>query len=202
MELTLEQQRAARACGFSFFPATEAQVQRLTMQKRIFRLGGQPFMATRDGAFWETHGTLMRLIPEQGPGEPQIATQEPELPPQPGQAIKGDAAAPAQVAVEPAGIQAALPEEVTRTQAKSPRRRRAGAEVAPRQDSDKAASANTEAIAIEHAVADAPQVVEASGEVPVESGDERGSAVHRPRSRQPKEPRWATAGKERRGRLK
>jgi len=65
VELTPEQASVARACGFAFFPATKVQVQRLTMQKRIFRLDGQPFLATRDGTYWETHGTLMRLIEDQ-----------------------------------------------------------------------------------------------------------------------------------------
>jgi hypothetical protein len=62
LDLTREQLAAARAAGCAFFPATEIQVQRLTMQRRIFRLDGKPFMVTRDGGFYETHGTLLRLI--------------------------------------------------------------------------------------------------------------------------------------------
>jgi hypothetical protein len=62
LDLTPDQQAAARSCGCAFFPATDAQVERLTMQRRIFRLEGRPFLVTRDGAYWETHGTLMRLI--------------------------------------------------------------------------------------------------------------------------------------------
>ncbi len=33
------------------------------MQRRIFRIEGRPFVATRDGGgFFETHGTLLLLI--------------------------------------------------------------------------------------------------------------------------------------------
>ena len=67
MDLTEEQVEAAEACGCAFFPATEAQVARLSMQRRIFRVGGKPFMATRDGGgFFETHGTLTLLIGRHG----------------------------------------------------------------------------------------------------------------------------------------
>ena len=63
MDLTHEQVEAAKACGCAFFPATEAQVARLSMQRRIFHVDGRPFMATRDGGgFFETHGTLTLLI--------------------------------------------------------------------------------------------------------------------------------------------
>ena len=63
MDLTEEQVEAAKACGCAFSPATEAQVARLSMQRRIFRVDGKPFMATRDGGgFFETHGTLTLLI--------------------------------------------------------------------------------------------------------------------------------------------
>ena len=69
MELTREQVEAAKACGCVFFPASEAQVGRLSMQHRIFTLGGRPFVATRDGGgFHETHATLARLIETHGRG--------------------------------------------------------------------------------------------------------------------------------------
>ncbi len=69
MDLIQEQVEAAKACGCAFFPATKAQVARLSMQRRIFRIGGGPFVATRDGGgFIETHGTLARLIEGQGRG--------------------------------------------------------------------------------------------------------------------------------------
>ena len=69
MELRPEQVEAAQACGCEFIPASEAQVARLSMQRRIFTLGGKPFVATRDGGgFHETHATLARLIEAHGQG--------------------------------------------------------------------------------------------------------------------------------------
>lgn len=69
MYLTQEQAEAAKAFGCAFFPATEAQVALLSMQRRIFRIDGSPFLATRDGSgFFETHGTLSRLIEADGQG--------------------------------------------------------------------------------------------------------------------------------------
>ena len=63
MELTPDQLAAARACGCVFLPATDEQVGRLSMQRRVFRIDGRPFVATRDGGgFFETHGTLTLLI--------------------------------------------------------------------------------------------------------------------------------------------
>lgn len=76
MDLTQEQVEAAKACGCEFVPATEAQVALLSMQRRIFRIGGSPFVATRDGGgFIETHSTLARLIEAHGRG---AAPVEPE----------------------------------------------------------------------------------------------------------------------------
>jgi hypothetical protein len=67
VDLTREQVEAAKACGCAFLPATEAQVARLSMQRRVFRIDGEPFVATRDGGgFMETHGTLTLLIEGHG----------------------------------------------------------------------------------------------------------------------------------------
>ncbi len=80
MDLTREQIEAAEACGCAFFPATEAQVARLSMQRRVFRIDGKPFLATRDGGgFYETQGTLSVLIEGHGwggaPGKQETAQQ-------------------------------------------------------------------------------------------------------------------------------
>ena len=80
MDLTQEQVEAARACGCAFLPATEAQVALLSMQRRVFRVGGSPFVATRDGGgFLETHGTLSLLVEGHGrggaPGEQETAQE-------------------------------------------------------------------------------------------------------------------------------
>ncbi len=69
MDLTQEQVEAAKACGCAFLPATEAQVALLSMQRRVFRIDGKPFVATRDGGgFFETQGTLSVLIEGHGRG--------------------------------------------------------------------------------------------------------------------------------------
>jgi hypothetical protein len=69
VDLTKEQVEAAEACGCAFLPATEAQVALLSMQRRVFRIDGSPFVATRDGGgFFETHGTLSLLIEGHGRG--------------------------------------------------------------------------------------------------------------------------------------
>ena len=39
------------------------------MQRRVFRIDGEPFVATRDGGgFFETHGTLLALVEGHGQG--------------------------------------------------------------------------------------------------------------------------------------
>ena len=68
MDLTQEQVEAVKACGCAFLPATGVQVARLSMQRRIFRIDGSPFVATRDGGgFFETyaahkHPKVMRWL--------------------------------------------------------------------------------------------------------------------------------------------
>jgi hypothetical protein len=64
LQLSPEQIAAAEACGVTFLPATPAQVQRLAMQRKVFYAGGQPVLATRGGGFFETVGTLQRVIEE------------------------------------------------------------------------------------------------------------------------------------------
>lgn len=63
MDLSSEQLRSARAAGCAFVPATDDQVARLTMQRRIFRIDGVPHLAQRaDSGFYETHGTLTPML--------------------------------------------------------------------------------------------------------------------------------------------
>ena len=69
MDLTQEQVEAAKACGCVFLPATDEQVGRLSMQRRVFRIDGRPSVVTRDGGgFFETHGTLSLLVEGHGRG--------------------------------------------------------------------------------------------------------------------------------------
>ena len=95
MELTPDQRAAAEACGCVFLPATDEQVGRLSMQRRIFRVGGKPFLATRDGGgFFETHGTLTLLVEGHGRG---AAPARRETAPE---AVAADAASEREIAGE------------------------------------------------------------------------------------------------------
>jgi hypothetical protein len=76
MELTPEQIAAAKASGCTFLPATDEQVARLTMQRRIFTIAGQPHVATRnEGAVKETHGAIAMLIAGEAPRVEETAQQ-------------------------------------------------------------------------------------------------------------------------------
>lgn len=65
MHLTAEQIIAAQACDITFLPATTAQIHRLAMQRKVFHIADQPVLATRGGGFYETVGTLERLIEDE-----------------------------------------------------------------------------------------------------------------------------------------
>ena len=205
MELTPNQHRAARACGFTFFPATEAQVQRLTMQRRIFRIDGLPCMATRDGAYWETHGTLLRLVDEEARGGEDPVGGPPARASLPQEPCVGDAAptAEAQDGADTPGPIATPREEEARAPARNTRRRRAPAEPSARRDGEGTASHGAGALVRGPTAVDAPEVPKVPGEVRAEAveGQPGPAALRARRARQPKVPRWTTAGKERRGRL-
>src|SRR4051794_31580413 len=62
--LSSEDIAVAETSGVSFIPASAAQVQRLAMQRKIFYRAGEPVLATRGGGFFETAGTLQKLIEE------------------------------------------------------------------------------------------------------------------------------------------
>lgn len=64
MHLSPDDIAAAEACGVSFLPASDAQVQRLAMQRKVFYQAGRPILATRGDGFFETVGTLQQLIDE------------------------------------------------------------------------------------------------------------------------------------------
>ena len=95
LELTPDQLRAARACGCVFLPATDEQVGRLSMQRRVFRIDGRPFVATRDGGgLFETHATLLPLIGGQAPGGERGSGETAQ------EAVAADAVAAAEIATE------------------------------------------------------------------------------------------------------
>jgi hypothetical protein len=62
MHLSPDQVAAAVFVGVGFPRASPDQVQRLSMQRKVFRIGGEAVLATRDGSFFETAATLERLI--------------------------------------------------------------------------------------------------------------------------------------------
>ena len=97
MQLSYDKVAAARACGIEFPPASPAQVQRLSMQRKVFEIDGQPHLATRDGSFFETAGTLERLIA----GEVE-AQQQADLAAWEAGGTTEPSPAPAQAAPEPA----------------------------------------------------------------------------------------------------
>jgi hypothetical protein len=91
LQLSPEDIAVAKACGVTFQPATPAQVQRLAMQRKVFYAAGHPILATRGDGFYETAGTLQRLIEEglqqqrdlaawqQSEASPVTGTVEPDL---------------------------------------------------------------------------------------------------------------------------
>jgi hypothetical protein len=62
LQLSSDKIAAAIACGITFQPASPDQVQRLSMQLKVFNIDGQPHLATRGGGFFETAATLESLI--------------------------------------------------------------------------------------------------------------------------------------------
>jgi hypothetical protein len=119
LNLSPEQIAAAHLVGVAFPPATPAQVQRLAMQRKVFRIAGTAVLATRDGTFFETAATLAPLIAE---GERQqrdlvaweaaVPMVEPPAPPPNPERPVAAALAPAAPDLEPATApETALPLE-------------------------------------------------------------------------------------------
>lgn len=74
MELRPDQFAAALACGCGFLLATEDQVRRLTVQRRIFLVHGEPVVAVR-GGFFETWATLAALVQNHAPIAPEPSAE-------------------------------------------------------------------------------------------------------------------------------
>ncbi len=191
MELTRDQRAAAEARGCAFVPATEEQVRRLTMQRRVFRLDGEPVLATRDGGYFETHGTLATLIE-------RLAAVP---------AGRGAAASGA----EPAAASGPGPAQASPTGVDPPTST-AGPSPAPEPCPQEPAAEAAELGAPRDDGAGSAAGAEEEVATPAEGTGVEGVAVparpraaRTPRQRragEPKTPRWVTAGKERRGRLK
>jgi hypothetical protein len=202
LELTREQRAAAQACGCALIPATDEQVRRLTMQRRVFRLDGEPVLATRDGGYFETHGTLAALIGKHaavfaGRG----AARDRPRPHDRAAASDADPAA----ASGPGPAQTAIPGIGPPTPAADPSPM---PEPCPQGHAAEALEPGAQGDGAAVSAADAEEEVA----TPVEGSGAEGDgapaqlrAARTPRQRragQPKTPRWVTAGKERRGRLK
>jgi hypothetical protein len=158
------------------------------MQRRIFFVRGEPFTAARDG-FIETHGTLAALIEGYRPTPPDRSA-EAEVAPIPAQVVATDMEASA---VTPDGALAAAAQ---RHDKDAPPVKPRKAARAPRPKSPPAA-ADTAAVTAEAPEADGTTAE--LGAAPTRAP--RGRVAGR-RAGEPPTPRWMTAGKERRGRLK
>ncbi|MGG5809641.1 hypothetical protein [Falsiroseomonas sp. CW058] len=116
MELSPDQVRAAEAAGCAFIPATPEQVARLTMQRRIFLIDGQPHLARRHGAgIFETQGTLAPLIAAASAGV------VPSMPETLQEAEEADASATLEIAAENRGAGGGGAKVVRRGRGRPPR---------------------------------------------------------------------------------
>lgn len=202
MELTPDQLAAARARGCDLSPATDDQVRRLSMQRRIFTIEGLPCVATRGGGLLETHGTLAALIEGHVPEAPERdARAEPapiqETAPPSAPEVSGgtEVPAPAPGAPIPDGPASASSERKgRRAPAAKPRKART--------PPPEAAPASTAAAATGEAGAEPSEAADMLAGVEASQPSGRGARViGRRRAGEPKTPRWAVAGKIRRGRI-
>ncbi len=198
MELTPGQLRAARARGCVLTPATDDQVRRLSMQRRIFQVDGLPFVAARDG-FFETHGTLAALIEKRRPGATADRGAGADAAPT-------QAAAPTRAQAAPSGPEAsaiapgapqAVEERRHGTDALSAKPRKARAPRPKPPPASTVAARTDEAAVPPSEAAEVLAAVEAT-----QGGGPKARVVGRRRAGQPAPPRWTVAGKMRRGRLK
>lgn len=214
MELKFEQVSAATACGCGLAPATEDQVGRLSMQRRVFTVDGKPFVVARNG-FFETHGSHEALIANRRPdatsdrgddaGEAPVLNSAPSL---------GPEASPSEVApAAPVTVTAHVVEPPSCAPEMAPPEQKL-----PRRVASKRRSGKTTVAASAEPAVEAPQGLAetepADAPPPEASATSAVGAMHedtnepaavartsvRPRSGQPSPPRWKIAGKLRRGR--
>ncbi|GAA0577244.1 hypothetical protein GCM10009416_14810 [Craurococcus roseus] len=168
-------------------PATDDQVRRLGMQRRIFLVRGEPFVAARDG-FFETWGTLAALIEAHRPAAPTHKA-EADAAPGPGHDVRSGAE-------PPPGPTEPETEQGRRGAAVAPRRR----DRAPRR---RPAPADADAApAIEAGAGPSEAEETLAGVAAAQTGAPGARVVRQWRAGQPPTPRWMVAGKARRGRLK
>ncbi len=195
LNLTPDQVAAAKAIGCAFFPATEMQVQRLTMQQRVFRVDGKPFLLSWDGSYYETAGTLRALIADVLPEQPKSLAVAPTPIPEETAAEPPPVNAPPP---EPAQPEAASPQPPAPA---APRKRgRPRKAVAPPATVQAEPEAAPEPVP--EAVPESPPSAAPAASAPdTGARSDRLARLARRRAGAPL-PKWRTAGAARRGRLK
>jgi len=173
------------------------------MQHRVFHIDGEPFVATRGGGLLETHGTLAALIrkhSDESPwpvGETEVAPT-PEAAATPAPEVTGGTEPPTLDHNAPALAEpdAAPPKRKgRRAAAAKPQKARMPPPVA--EQPGPATASTAEAADVPFEAADLLAGVEA-----VQPAGRGARVVGRRRAGEPAPPRWAVAGKMRRGRLK
>jgi hypothetical protein len=164
-------------------------VQRLTMQRRIFSIADRPFIVRRGGAPFETHGTLMALIADH-PATVRGRRADTSMLPPPSIPARVEPEG-TRLAAEPSPAQ---PVQSSAVDGARERQRRRNAE--PNSQPSAQAAATREALA--PAAEDESQ----ADISPTRIGGSGANVISRRRAGQRPPPRWMTAGKARRGRLK
>jgi hypothetical protein len=188
LNLSPQQIAAAHRVGVAFPPATPAQVQRLAMQRKVFRIAGTAVLATRDGTFFETAATLAPLIAEGERQQRDLAAWEAAAPVAEIPAPPREPERPADAALAPTGQAAPDLELATAPEPALPLE----ADVA---------SAEGEAPAPAGVAVQEPQTEATSELVPLVLGAAKPTVPAAPVRKAPRGERWLTAGAERRGRL-
>lgn len=204
LNLTREQRAAAEACGCVLIPASEEQVRRLTMQRRVFRLDGEAVLATRDGGCFETRATLAAMMAAHAAVSAERGAEVDGRRSPKGAGARG--ADPTAATGGPGPSQVVRPSADPTTPVVDPNPmpvRRSLEADARAAEPEGSPGGDTAASAIEAGSENATPAGEA--DVEREAAPIRLRAARTPRQRragEPKTPRWVTAGKERRGRLK
>lgn len=189
MNLSPDQIAAAEFAGVRFLTATPDQIRRLSMQRKVFRVGETAVLATRDGSFFETAATLTSLIEE---GEQQrrdlAAWQEADVE----TALAARESTP-EPPSRPPEIETAEPPVKVKRRVGRPRKDPTAAEPLPCKPKSQPAKA-----------VPSPALFGTEGankQLEEVSSPTQSPPTPRARAaRKPREPHWMTAGAERRGR--
>jgi len=206
------------------FPATQGQIDRMTMQRRVFDVDGRPHVVSRDGLYFETHATLAPVIADAGnfAAAPAAAAPEPTeaAPPAPAPAEPQPVApvvavpvpaSPVEVAPSLAAPELALDAEASAEPAEgdAPRRaprRRLSAKPEVEGETRKPARRRTMVERAEELFSPPPEpepghvATEHTLSLPVDDSVQGTEAAARRRQRVADAPRWQVAGAMRRGR--